>query len=98
MCYGYGLRENELNSASPQFVSLFLQGHSQRNFEQFKTDWERARFIASAMSSGAGKVRFAWEKPKFKDVQIDPKIWEKFTIEEGKPATIQEVQKVFGLN
>ena len=99
MCYGYGLRENELNSASPQFVSLFLQGNAERDLELYKDAWRRARFIASTMSSEAAKTKFWFEKTERPKVDIAPEIWDKFTLElNGKQATENDIKRALKLN
>jgi hypothetical protein len=74
------LREDELNTASPQFVSLFLQGNSEKELAQHKQGWEQARFIASAMSKEAGKIKFWWEKKQISKVNVPDDVWEKFTL------------------
>jgi hypothetical protein len=85
MCYGYGLRENELNSASPQFVSLFLQGQAEKDLAAYKVSWEQARFIASTMSKEASRVKFWWEKSHRPKVDIPQEVWDRFTLDlDGK--------------
>lgn len=81
MCYGFGLRENELNEASPAFVSLFLQGCTERDFENSKTNWEQARLVASAMSKAAAKIKFSWEKAETRGyaLNIPQEVWDRFT-------------------
>ena len=98
MCYGYGLRENELNSASPQFVALFLQGNIERESAQIKTSWAQARFIASTMSKEAGKYKFPWERFQVARPEIDPKVWENFKLTtDGVEANVSEVKKILGI-
>ncbi len=98
MCYGYGLRESELNEATPQFVSLFLQGNARRETERVQALWTMARFIGSAMSKEAGKVKFPWEKKQIKKVEIPDEVWSRFTLDEsGVTANYEQVKKVFGL-
>ncbi len=84
MCYGYGLREKEMNVSSPQFISLFLQGNLMREAESIKAGWEQARLIATAMSKDAKKIKFSWERKRSK-VKIDESVFDKFTFEEGRP-------------
>ena len=99
MCYGYGLRENELNTASPQFVALFLQGNINRESEQLKTMWTQARFIASTMSKEAAKVKFPWEKSKFRKIEIPDEVWSKFTLDnDGVSAKFEDVKRVLKIN
>ena len=95
MCYGYGLREHELNSASPQFVALFLQGQILRESEQSKSMWMQARFIASTMSKEASKVKFPWEKKTVKYGNIPDEVWDRFTLEtDGVKADFKTVEKI----
>jgi len=85
MCYGYGLRESELNGASPQFVSLFLQGHAEKELELHKDAWRRARFIASTMSIEAARHRFWWEQQQQARRDIPQEVWDRFTLDlDGK--------------
>lgn len=99
MCYGYGLRENELDTATPQFVALFLQGQIKRESDLIKISWEQTRFIGSTMSKEAGKVRFPWEKKTIDKVNISPEIWDKFTPDfSGNIAPVGMVKKVLNLN
>jgi hypothetical protein len=99
MCYGYGLREDELNNASPKFVALFLQGQIIRESEQVKAMWMQARFIASTMSKEASKVKFPWERSSFKKVNVPDEVWEKFTLDDnGVKASAEQIKKVIGLN
>lgn len=81
MCYGFGLRENELNEASPAFVSLFLQGCSERDFDNSKANWEQARLVASAMSKAAATIKFSWEKAptRGRALDIPQEVWDRFT-------------------
>jgi hypothetical protein len=99
MCYGYGLREDELNNASPQFVALFLQGQILRESELIKSMWMQARFIASTMSKEASKVKFPWEKQRLNKVNIPNEVWDRFTLEiNDNKASFEQVKAVIGLN
>jgi hypothetical protein len=94
MCYGYGLREDELNEASPAFVSLFLQGQTEREFERVKSGLIEARFIASAMSKEAATVKFSWERESRPKPNIPDDVWDKFTLElNGVKATEKDLKK-----
>jgi len=94
MCYGYGLRENELNEASPRFVSLFLQGNSERDYENSKTHWEQARLVASAFSKTAGKIKFPWEVQTRGPVDIPQEVWDRFTLPTGgKQIEAKDIKK-----
>lgn len=79
MAYSYGLRENELDNATPEFFGLFLAGHIARENEKVKAGWEQARFIASAMSREAAKFKFPWERIKRILPEIPQSVWDKFT-------------------
>lgn len=93
LCYGYGLKENEVDKASPRFISLFLRGNVDRENEAAKRSWEQARFIASSMSREAGKVKFPWERIKNMP-KIADDVWDKFTFDTGgKPAELKDLIK-----
>jgi hypothetical protein len=62
---------------------LFLQGNSEREAQAIRAGWEQARFIASAMSKSASKVKFEWERPNIGKVDIPDEIWDKFTFDTG---------------
>jgi hypothetical protein len=88
-----------MNNSSPQFVALFLQGHSIREFEAAKTTWNQARFIASTMSKEASKIKFPWEKSRLPKANVSEEVWTRFTLEiTDKKATIEQVKKVLNLN
>jgi hypothetical protein len=98
MCYGYGLRNEELNNSTAQFVSLFLQGNSEREAQAIRAGWEQARLVASSMSKGASKIKFEWERPSIGKVDIPEEIWDKFTFDtDGRKMTAEDVVK-FKLN
>lgn len=87
-----------MNNSTPQFVSLFLQGHSEREAQTIRAGWEQARFIASAMSKGASKIKFEWERPVIGKVEIPEEIWDKFTFDTGgRKLTAEDVAR-FKLN
>lgn len=99
MCYGYGLREAELNESSMQFVALFLKGNVDRDNEIVKLNWEQARFIASTMSKEAAKIRFPWEIKERQKLDLSHIDWDKFTPNEtDTKASPEQIKQVFKLN
>lgn len=76
MCYGYGLRENEVDTASPRFLSLFIRGNIERENKQYKTSWEQVRAITGS------RKKFDWEKAEYTGAveKIPKHVWDKFTI------------------
>jgi hypothetical protein len=95
MCYGYGLKESEVDNASPRFLSLFLRGNIEGDNERIKTAWEQARFIASTMSKEAGSYKFPWEKKKLPKSIYEHIDWSKFTIDkEGVKVDAKGIEKI----
>lgn len=83
MCYAFGLKENELNCASAQFVSLFLQGSIEKQNTLIRAGWEQARMIGAAFSKEIARHKFPWEKSSLSIKDIDPEIFKKFTLPDG---------------
>ncbi len=71
---------DDLERYKPDFFRLKLEGMREAQFQQYKNEWERTRWLATIVLSPHQKkgkgikprdlIEFEWEKPKLNVVEI----------------------------